>query len=263
VLAFLLLHVCLYGGATAFKSYFDQQEMPVDCPAPVRPVPPTSLTLAVGLLLLGLPLAMLVGVNFLAVCAAILLLGFGYSLPVIRWKARPWSSLLVISIGQGILGFDAGVLASRTGASYFAQPDLLLGVLTSTLLATGLYALVQIHGIEEDAARGDRTFAVAFGPKVCSWLALILLAAAGACAVVLFVRRFGKWQAVVAAALATLVWVRIALWLRPRGSQGDVAPTRPGIVLAHATPTRRAIRLAYAASAGFGLFLIAHLLGRV
>jgi 1,4-dihydroxy-2-naphthoate octaprenyltransferase len=249
-LAFAIVHLCLYGGATAFNSYFDRDEGPVGGLASPPPVRPELFVFSSGLQVLGLILAAFVGIDFWAICGAMIVLSIGYSHPMVRWKARPWSSLLVVSIGQGVLGFDLGVLASGTGAKYLQHPDLILGALTTTLVTTGLYPLTQVYQIEEDRRRGDRTFAVAFGVTGCYRLSLALLALAGICAVVLFTREFGRWQAVLVGAVITGAWVRIALWSRGiESAVGDPVATM-----------RRTMVLAYATSGGFGLFLIAHLL---
>jgi 1,4-dihydroxy-2-naphthoate octaprenyltransferase len=252
-LAFAIVHVCLYGGATAFNSSFDRDEGPVGGLAFPPPVRPELLVFSVALQTLALLLAPIVGIDFWAICAAMIVLSIGYSHPMLRWKARPWSSLLVVSVGQGVLGFDLGVLASGTGARYLQHPTLILGALTTTLVTTGLYPLTQVYQIEEDRRRGDRTFAVAFGAKACYRLSLVLLALAGVCAVVLFVRAFGTWQAVAVGVVVSAAWVRIALWARRiEAAAGDPVATM-----------RRTMLLAYATSGGFGLFLIGRLLGWV
>ncbi len=248
-LAFAIVHVCLYGGATAFNSYFDRDEGPVGGLASPPRVRPELFIFSASLQALGLVLAPFVGIDFWAICAAMIVLSIGYSHPMVRWKARPWSSLLVVSIGQGVLGFDLGVLASGTGMRYLQHPDLILGAVTATLVTTGLYPLTQVYQIDEDRKRGDRTFAVAFGARGCYRLSLSLLALAGVCAVVLFVREFGAWQAALVGVVVTAAWVRILLWSRRIESAGkDPVGTM-----------RRTMLLAYATSGGFGLFLILRL----
>lgn len=252
-LAFAIVHICLYGGATAFNSYFDRDEGPVGGLAHPPVARPELLAFSVALQAAGLVLAVWIGVEFVAICAAMILLSTGYSHPLVRWKSRPWRSLLVVSIGQGVLGFDLGVLASGTDARYLQNPQLVLGAITTTLVTTGLYPLTQIYQIDEDRGRGDRTFAVAFGAKGCYRLSLSLLGLAGICAMILFAWQFGSWQAALVGVVVTAAWVRIALWSR----QLESTTKDPVATM------RRTMLLAYATSGGFGLFLIAHLFGLV
>ncbi|MDM7915908.1 MAG: UbiA family prenyltransferase [Candidatus Eisenbacteria bacterium] len=246
--AFLILHVCLYGGTTAFNSYYDRDEGPVGGLAAPPPVREELLPFSLGLQFLGLLLAAWIGIDFWATYAAIFLLGIGYSIPEVRWKGRPWPSVLVVSIGQGVLGFDAGASVIRGDRTLIGDPVLALGALLAALITTGIYPLTQIYQIEEDAARGDRTFAVAYGPQACFRLSLALLGLAGILAVVLFWIWFAAWQAVVAGVFVLAVWLRILLWSR-RYDPSDPVRTM-----------RRTMLLAYATSGGFGLFLLARLL---
>ena len=69
VVAFLVLHVCLYGGTTAFNSHYDRDEGPVGGLA--NPPPPGPWLLPGSLVLqgFGLVVAAWVGLPFFAVCA--------------------------------------------------------------------------------------------------------------------------------------------------------------------------------------------------
>ena len=90
-LAFLAFHVFLYGGTTAFNSYYDRDEGPVgglEKPPPVmHALLPFSL-IAQGI---GAGLAALVNPLFLSIYLIIFAMGFVYSHPRTRWKGRsPW-----------------------------------------------------------------------------------------------------------------------------------------------------------------------------
>jgi 4-hydroxybenzoate polyprenyltransferase len=212
--AFLVLHVLLYGGTTAFNSYYDQDQGPV---TGLRNPPRAGRGCLYGglaFMLLGAMLAPGVGFWFAVVYVAIMLLSIGYSHPRTRWKNGAASSLAVVAFGQGMLGFAAGVTAAvRTGLPPL-DPPLLLGGAAATLLTTGLYPLTQVFQIDEDLARGDHTFAVRFGPQgvfrttlVC--FALALLTALPAARTVFAAAE----TAVVAGALLMLI-VLLALWAR-------------------------------------------------
>ncbi len=164
--AFLVLHLLLYGGTTAYNSYYDQDKGPV---TGLRAPPPAGrfcLWGGLGFMAAGALLAPLAGLPFSLVYAAIALLSIAYSHPRVRLKNGPASSLLVVAFGQGLLGFLAGaVVAVPAGWPQF-NVALVCGGLAATLLVTGLYPLTQVFQIEEDLARGDRSFAARFGPRI-------------------------------------------------------------------------------------------------
>ena len=164
-LAFLVLHLLLYGGTTAYNAYYDQDKGPV---TGLRAPPPAGrlcLWGGLGFMAAGALLAPCAGLPFTLVYVAIALLSIAYSHPRIRLKNGPASSLLVVAFGQGLLGFLAGaVVAVPAGWPRF-DFALVCGGLAATLLVTGLYPLTQVFQIEADLARGDRSFAAHFGPR--------------------------------------------------------------------------------------------------
>src|SRR6185295_15122047 len=112
-LAFVVLHVCFYGGTTAYNSHYDKDEGPI---GGLEAPPPPGTWLLPGSLILqgvGLVLAAFIGPRFLAVCAAFAILGALYSHPKPRLKGRPWPSWITVMLGQGMLGALAGVFAMQ------------------------------------------------------------------------------------------------------------------------------------------------------
>jgi 1,4-dihydroxy-2-naphthoate octaprenyltransferase len=247
-LAFVILHVCLYGGATAFNSSYDRDEGPVGGLASPPPVTKGLLPFAWILQLLGLAAALSIGSGFAALYAAMLLLGIAYSHPSIRWKAHPWRSLLLVSFGQGLLGFGCGVFAARPDRAWLLDPAVWIGAASAALTTTALYPLTQIYQIDEDARRGDRTFAVAFGPRACFRLSLALLAVSAPLTVWVLLPRFGALTAAAVAVLAA-VWLSIARWSRTYDAGDPVAAMR------------RVMLLGTSASGGFSLLLLGRLAG--
>jgi 1,4-dihydroxy-2-naphthoate octaprenyltransferase len=204
--AFLILHVLLYGGTTAFNAWYDQDEGPV---TGLRRPPPAERACLVGglaFMLLGAALAPRVSPTFAGIYVLIMLLSIGYSHPRVRFKDGPLSSLVVVAVGQGVLGFLAGAAVAVRRGLPPATPELLLGGAAATLLTTGLYPLTQVFQIEADLERGDRTFAAHFGPQVVFRTTLACFGAALVCAVPAARRVFtGLETAVLAVALALLV----------------------------------------------------------
>ena len=173
--AFVVLHVCFYGGTTAFNSHYDKDEGPIG--GLESPPPPGPWLLPGSLLLqgIGLLLAWRVNPAFATVCFAFATLGFLYSHPGPRWKANPWLSWLTVMVGQGALGGIAGVAAAGG-----AQASLLLlteemawGLAGAAALVGALYPPSQLFQMQEDRARGDRTVAIVLGPRGTAWAAAL------------------------------------------------------------------------------------------
>ena len=81
VAAFAIVHVCLYGGATAFNSAYDRDEGPVGGLERPPPVSPSLLPFAVGLLLAGWALSALLAAELEPVYGGILAFALAYSHP--------------------------------------------------------------------------------------------------------------------------------------------------------------------------------------
>lgn len=160
---FLLVHVGLYGGMTAYNSYCDQDTGPVG--GMKHPPPAGALEHWGGLGLAAGAVALMGwwGWRMAGLGLFMLVLGVAYSHPRWRWKGRPLASLLTVTVGQGLTPFFLGALAApgRLTAGW----ELWLLSLVSALFITGIYPLTQVYQIEEDRRRGDFTFAVHYGPE--------------------------------------------------------------------------------------------------
>lgn len=215
LLGFLAFHVFLYGGLTAFNSYYDRDEGPV---GGLRMPPPVSEALfpfSLGVQGVGLVVASFVGWAFTALYLVVMALSVAYSHTRFRWKARPVAALFVVAFGQGAIGFAAGWLCGRTPPrELFSSLDGVLGLSGATLVTVGFYPLTQLYQTAEDRARGDRTFAVVYGPRVSFVFAMACLALASVALVPLVALRFGPWDAVLVGAGLVLFLVVIASWAR-------------------------------------------------
>lgn len=238
--AFLALHLFLYPAATAFNAAYDRDVGPVSGMEVPPEAPPHLAGFALVLALAGAGLAAFAGAAFLLAYALIAGWTAAYSHPATRWKASPWQSALAIALGQGALGFAAGWIATagpEGGAGLLAA-----GAAGSALTALGLYPATQVFQIEEDRARGDRTLAVALGPRRALRLGSLALLAAAGLTVWLVARRFGPPDAVlIAFGYAALLILNERLALRP--------------------DYRRAMRLLNAATFAFLLFLALEAIG--
>lgn len=209
-LGFLLFHLPLYGGATVFNSYYDRDEGPIGGLKHPPAMVPWHLWFGLVLIATGALSARRLGPLFASVYVVLALLGLAYSHPAIRFKRRPWRSLLLVSLAQGGGGFLGGWLAHGGDVARLATPGAALALLAALLLPTGLYPLTQIYQVEEDRRRGDCTFAVRFGPqRVFRFAAVLLSLGAGVASAALL--QFGApfdALAVVLGALLSLVLLR-------------------------------------------------------
>ncbi len=208
VVAWLALHVFLYGGTNALNSFYDRDEGPIGGLFEPPAIDPGLLRWAWVVQLAGLPLALWVGGPFTVVWLALLGVATAYSHPATRWKARPVAALAAVALGQGGLGALAGAVAVRdgwveAGALVGAGAPLYLGV--PACLVVGLYVVSQSYQTVEDRRRGDRTLPVLWGARTALRAAAIASAVGATALVVLVAQRSGlPWAMAFAAFLGAL-----------------------------------------------------------
>lgn len=172
--AFVAVHVGLYGGATVFNSYYDADEGPIGFLKRPPPVEPWSYVASLYLQLAALVALLVVSWRAAVLGLVMVAMGIAYSHPRWRWKSRLHVGLVCVGVGQGALAVLLGYYA--TGGSG-APPTVTSVALAATLLVLGLYPLTQIYQIAEDAARGDQTMPVRYG-----WRVAMLFSAIVSCA---------------------------------------------------------------------------------
>src|ERR687884_96016 len=228
-IAFVAFHVFLYSGATAFNSYYDRDSGPVGGIERPPPVPASLLPLALFMQGIGWALAALVNLPFWLAYGAFVGLSTTYSHPRTRLKAHTLTSLLVVGSGQGVLAFVAAWAATRGEVASAWSLDGVLGATAAMALILALYPLTQLYQIEEDAARGDRTLAVAWGPAGCFRFSLTCTLVGGVTMLALLARRFGLVDATLVGFGLVLQLLGIAWLARGFDSRAVVARYRRGI----------------------------------
>ncbi len=163
--AFVAVHVFLYGGTTLYNSYYDRDEGPIAGMERPVPLPPWALPFSLAWQAAGLLIALLAGLPLAVFYAAYAIMGALYSHPRPRLKGRPYISTGLIFIFQGMGGVLAGWLASGRPLASLAGERFPLMALVAACTTIGLYPLTQIYQVDEDRARGDRTLAMALGPR--------------------------------------------------------------------------------------------------
>jgi 4-hydroxybenzoate polyprenyltransferase len=213
-LTFVAFHVFLYGGATAFNSYYDRDVGPVGGLAAPPPVNAGLLPFSVAVKGMGWVLVWLVDPLVFWLYGAFVLLSSAYSHPRVRLKARPIASLVVVGVGQGVLAFLAAWAASRGELTSVWSREGVLGGVAASLIVVGLYPLTQLFQVEEDRLRGDRTIAVIWGPQVSFRVAAGCLVAGGLVLLLVILLRFGTLDAALIGLGLAVELVAIASWAR-------------------------------------------------
>lgn len=168
---FLNVHVLLFGGATAYNSWWDKDEGPIgglkSPPKMRRWMWPASMVMQY----FGLAWAFCISWNYAFIYAISMLFFWLYSSPITRWKGNPVLSLIAIGVSTGTNSFFMGFLAAGGYPITFFEDITAFGV---GCLVLSLYPVSQIYQLEEDLKRGDHTFASKYGIEGVKWLFSIL-----------------------------------------------------------------------------------------
>lgn len=257
LLAFLIIHIPLYGGMNAFNSYYDRDEGPIGSLLEPPPVDHTVLVVALLCKALALLGGLLLDVRFGLLVAAGILFSVLYSHPLARWKERPLLAGVFVFVGQGVLG----VLWGWTAATWQGEaanlaaiwPGSALGVVGLLSAATwtlGFYPLTGVYQIQDDGQRNMRTLAVALGVDG-SFLFAAAVASLGGVGV--WAVLFGRGEGL-AMALSALYLVYVALYIWRWYNRFTALSVREN--------QQTLMRLAYTNGSVFGvLFLALALLG--
>ena len=212
-LVLFVFYVMFYGGATALNSYYDRDEGPVGGLWHPPPVTRALFRFAAGAQILGLVIIFFVSLPLFVLALIMGVVGTAYSHPATRLKARPWASLLTVSVFQGMGGTAAGWLFARPDWATLLSPTAILGLLSASLVITGFYPLTQVYQRAEDRRQGVISFAVHWGEKVFGLAIGCMLAGAGLMGWLAW-QNFGTLPATVAAAGPLAIAGLVAVWWR-------------------------------------------------
>ncbi len=164
----LLWHLGLYGGATAFNSYWDKDEGPIGGLKNPPPMRPWMRWASFFLMLVPAPFLMcdIVSDTLPLASMVVYLLSFflfwAYSSPIVRRKGHPYLSVLVIFLSTGTNGFFMGYFSSNGMSISLLSLIAACGVAS---ILVSLYPISQLFQLEEDQHRGDHTLALQIGVK--------------------------------------------------------------------------------------------------
>jgi chlorophyll synthase len=119
--------------------------------------------------LAAVAVALVVGPVFATGTAVVLLLGWLYSAPPIRLKARAGADVALNAVAVGVFGPLAGWCLYRPPAQY---PIIM--VILGLLLGGALYLPTTVIDVDADRIAGNRTAAVTWSPEVCYRIGVLL-----------------------------------------------------------------------------------------
>jgi 4-hydroxybenzoate polyprenyltransferase len=187
VLAFVSW-LLLCAGLTVFNSYYDKDEDPVGGLERPPEVTVSLLYGSIALELAGLVMACFVNPVFLGLSLAMAVVYFFYSHEKFRFKANGFAAVFFNS-GLGV----ATVVAAASLSRDLGRPQIVAGAAAAALFKASVYMMMQVHQIEEDKRRGDRSIAVLFGRQATLKAALAAMAAGGALIAVALYLTAGAW----------------------------------------------------------------------
>lgn len=168
-LEFFSVHIFLYGGATAYNSYYDKDEGPIGGLEKPPKMKEWMLNASILTQLFGLVVGALVGLKFLILYSVCMVFSYLYSNPSVRWKGNMFLSVSAIGVST-ILPFYLGYLSAGAKEITIESATLSLGVAFSIL---SFYPISQLYQVSEDLKRGDITLAVKYGLKGAKIIFLI------------------------------------------------------------------------------------------
>ena len=160
---FLNVHLLLFGGATAYNSYYDKDKGAIGGLKNPPEMNDWMWLASWSVQILGLLIALSAGYLFTTIYLVSMVLFWLYSSPHFRWKGKPLKSMVAIGISTGTNSLLLGYLA----ASHTADFSLPVGLAAPgvMLILLSLYPISQLYQQDEDRRRGDRTYAVIYGSK--------------------------------------------------------------------------------------------------
>ncbi len=158
-LQFLNVHILLFGGATAYNSYWDKDEGPIGGLKNPPKMTPWMHVVSLVMMFIGVVWAYFVGILYALIYAFSLFLFWLYSTPLARWKGKPIKSLFVIGVSTGTNSVIMGALAAGGELS----TAIILGSIGAAMILLSIYPVSQIFQGEEDSKRGDVTFYLKYG----------------------------------------------------------------------------------------------------
>ena len=160
IIQYLNVHILLFGGLTAYNSFWDKDKGPIGGLKNPPKIENWMHNASLGLQIAGLIIALFVNYYFASLYFLVMVLSIFYSHPKIRWKGKPLLSFIPVGLGTGLLSFYMGYLAFGAGKlDYFT----FLAGIGTTLIIISMYPISQVYQIKQDKNKNIRTFANYYG----------------------------------------------------------------------------------------------------
>lgn len=140
---FFTVHILLFGGVTAYNSYFDKDEGPIGGLKNPPKMSPWMLVASWLLQIVGLFFALWSGVSFVLIYLLGVLIFWMYSSPHVRLKGKPIGSLIAIGAGTVICAYLLGYYSNGTAG--LPSLTVLIAALGSMCLVVSMYPLSQVY----------------------------------------------------------------------------------------------------------------------
>lgn len=203
---FFNVHILLFGGATAFNSFWDKDEGPIGGLRNPPEMQPWMRDAAMLMQLAGFILAFAAGMLFTLIYLVSIILFWLYSTPLARWKGRPILSLIAIGISTGTNSLLLGAIAAGGGVTV----ELLIAGAGTAFIMLSLYPVSQIYQISDDRLRGDRTFAGHYGIAGVQRFYIIAFIA-GVAAISISLMKVEEIIAIIFAVIGLIIWILLSV----------------------------------------------------
>lgn len=202
-------------GLTIFNSYYDKDEAPVG--GMVHP-PKVTEGLFWGSLILqiiALVIAVFISRTFFLLALFMYVVFFLYSHRMFRFKSNGYAAVFL----NGLLGACTILAASSLGGSLL-RPEILCGAATAFFFKCSVYMMMQVHQIEEDTLRGDKSIAVMYGRKRTLTASLVMILIAGVFATeALYILSRGVLLPLLMSAYFVSIAALYLLWMNREGGK--------------------------------------------
>ena len=163
LLIFFILHGLVYPASNGYNSYMDRDESSIG--GIKNPLQPTRQLFTVTVLMdiAAIGLGFFIDVYFATGLALYILASRAYSYRGIRLKKYPVAGYLTVVLFQGAVTYWLVNYGCHGQPEWRFPPDLLRGMLASSLLIGGFYPLTQVYQHEADARDGVKSISRLLG----------------------------------------------------------------------------------------------------
>lgn len=172
IIQFLSVHALLFGGVTAYNSYFDKDEGPIGGLKNPPKMSHWMLILSWSFQVVGLCIGFQSGYPFVFWYIMSIIFFWMYSSPRVRLKGKPIASLIAIGLGTVVCALFLGFYSN--GNTVALPLEVIIAAIGAMCLVISMYPLSQVYQVEEDKRRGDITFSVRYGKRGVRKIFIIL-----------------------------------------------------------------------------------------